>query len=491
MGLREAIKEEKQWTVTTNGAATLNTSGNALLDMLGRAGAMREASVTDKQILFSQAFAEDPDAAVKLLFYVRDIRGGYGERDTFNQMLAHLATINVDSVVKNLWAILEFGRAKDLYALIGTPAEEAMWQFMAEQFNIDYENMKAKKSISLLAKWIATPDSKSEKTKELGKLTAKKLGYDFKHMSEYKKKLREMRKYLDLPEAKMCAGKWDEIEYSKCASKFMLKNRKALQKHDPERYAEFFAKVDAGEEKINTGTLTPCDIIHQVNERYTKELETMWANLADVCKGNALVMADTSGSMTWSASGGMYPIEVAVALAMYFAQRNKGDLKDMFMTFDSRPKFIELNGATLVDNLNIVKRAPWGGSTNLESAFNLLLKTAVNGNVTQEEMPQAIVIVSDMQVNCVRGLDSNNRITFYDAMKDKYRAAGYEMPHVVFWNVNSNRATFHASMSDNGVSLVSGWSVNIFKQVMENIGTTPMELLQAVLSDERYKDIIA
>lgn len=490
MGLREAIKEEKKWTTTENKAVALNTSGDALLDMLGRAGAMREASKVDKQIMFSRAFAENPDAAVKLLFYVRDIRGGYGERDTFNQMFARLATINVDSVVKNLWAVLEFGRAKDLYSLIGTPAENQMWQFMAEQFNIDYDNMKAGNSISLLAKWIATPDSKSEKTRKLGKLTADKLGYDFKHMSEYKKKLRQMRKYLDLPEAKMCAGKWNEIEYSKCSSKFMLKNRKALMKHDPKRYAEYFKKVNAGLEKINTGALTPCDIIHQVIKNYTTELETMWNNLEDVCKGNALVMCDTSGSMTWG-SGELYPIEVAVALAIYFSQRNKGDLKDVFMTFESKPEFVVLDGATLIDNFRIAMKAPWGGSTDLESAFDLLLKTAINGKITQEEMPQAIVIVSDMQVNCVRGLDGKNRITFYDLMKERYRASGYEMPHVVFWNVNAKKATFHASATDNGVSLVSGWSVNVFKQVMENIDTSPMELLDAILSDERYKDIVA
>lgn len=491
MGLREAIKDESQWGKTWNGADTLVTTQSACLDMFGRAGAMRQASKDDKEIMFSRAFAEDKDIAVKLLFYVRDIRGGYGERDTFNQMFAHLASINVESVEKNLWAVLEFGRAKDLYALIGTPAEDAMWAFMKNQFELDLDNMADGKSVSLLAKWIATPDSKSEATKELGKLTAKKLGYSFKTMKEYKQKLRSLRKYLDLPEAKMCAGKWDEIEYSKCASKFLLKNRKALQKHDPERYAEFFKKVEAGEEKINTGTLTPCDIIHNVACNYTPELETMWKNLEDVCNGNALVMCDTSDSMTWNKYGGVYPIEVAVALAIYFAQRNKGDLKDMFMTFDSTPKFVELNASTLRDNYGIVKDAPWGGSTNLEGAFELLLKTCINGHVSQEDMPDALVIVSDMQINCVRGLDSNNRITFYDSMAKRYENAGYKMPQVVFWNVNASNPSFHASKSTDGVSLVSGYSANVFKQVMDNIGTTPYELMMAVVNDERYKDIVA
>lgn len=491
MGLREAIHDEAKWTKTQNGCDTLATTDSACLDMFGRAGAMRQASTEDKVLLFSKAFREDKDIAVKLLFYTRDVRGGYGERDTFNEMFRHLAEINTESVEKNLWAVLEFGRAKDLYSLIGTPAEDAMWQFMKEQFELDLANMAEGKSVSLLAKWMATPDSKVEETKELGKLTAKKLGYSFKTMRDFKTKLRALRKYLDLPEAKMCAGKWDEIEYSKCASKFLLKNRKAFARNDEARWAEFNKKVETGEATMNMGAVNPCDIIHQVNGNYTKDLENMWKSLPDVCKGNALVMCDTSASMTWSCSGGMYPIEVAMALAMYFAERNKGDLKDMFMTFDSTPKFVELSGATLRDNFRIVRNAPWGGSTNLEAAFDLLLKTCIKGKVTAEEMPDAIVIVSDMQINCVRGVDKDNNMTFYDVMKQRYAEAGYEMPQVVFWNVNASNPTFHAAKSNKGVSLVSGYSTNVFKQVMENIGTTPYELMMAIVNSERYAEVVA
>lgn len=489
--LRAAIKEEASWGKTWNGADAKVTTGSACLDLFGRAGAMRHTDVTEKQLLISKAYAEDPDIAVKLLFYVRDIRGGYGERDTFQDMIRHLAEINPDSVHKNIWAILEFGRAKDLYSLIGTPVEGAMWQFMKDQFELDLQNMAEGKSISLLAKWIATPTSQSERTKELGKRTAKYLGYNFKTMSVYKKKLGALRKYLDLPEAKMCTGAWDQIEYSKCASKFLLKNRKAIMKHDGDRYSQYIESVSKGEATMHMDTATPCDIVHQVNSSYTKDLETMWENLPDVCNGNAMIMCDTSDSMTWSSHGGVFPIEVAEALAIYFAQRNKGNLKDLFMTFNSSPRFVELNGATLRDNINIVRRADWGGSTNLEGAFDLLLRTCIDGKVTQEDMPDAIVIVSDMQINCVRGLDSEHRMTFYDVMQQRYADAGYKMPQVVFWNVNASNPTFHATKSASGVSMVSGYSPNVFKQVMDNIGTTPYELMMAIVNSERYKDIVA
>lgn len=485
-----AIKTEMSWGKTWNGADCYKTTLNSCLDMFGRSGAMRQAQISDKQNLFRKAFEENSDIAMKLLFYTRDVRGGYGERDTFNNMFKWLANKHPESVNKNLWAILEYGRAKDLYALIGTNSEDAMWAFMKEQFELDLKNMNAGKSVSLLAKWIATPDASSETTKVLGKKTAKMLGYDYKTMSTYKKKLRALRKYLDIPEAKMATGKWSEIEYSKLSSQCLIKHRVAFARHDENRYADFISKASTGDVKMNTATMTPCDIIHNVRNNYTEDLDTMWSNLTDYCEGNALVMCDTSGSMTWSGNNSMQPIDVAVALSMYFAERNKGELKDVFMTFESNPHLVEIDGINLSQKYHNIMRAPWGGSTNLEGAFNMLLNICKTNNVSQEDMPDALIIISDMQINCVQGI-SNERITFYDAMQRKYEAAGYRLPQVVFWNVNAVNPTFHASATQNGVSMVSGYSPAVFKSVMQNIGRTPLDLMMEIVNSERYADISA
>lgn len=495
MTFREAADNERRWKKTWNGADAYNTSSSACLDLFGRAGSMRSASLSDKLDTFDAAYKEDKDIAVKLLFYTRDIRGGYGERDTFNQMLAHLASVNKESVVKNLWAVLEFGRAKDLYSLIGTPAENDMWQFMKSQFEMDLENMQANKSVSLLAKWIATPDSKSDKTKALGILTAKKLGYSFKTMREYKNNLRALRRYLEIPEAKMATGRWSEIEYSKCASKFLLKYREAFKRHDAVRYEKYLEDVKNGAQKMNMGTTVPCDIIQKVySGNYTPDLEVMWQNLPDMNSGNALVIADTSGSMFdryWTKNKGPLPGVVAYALAIYFAERNKGCLKDLFITFSDRPHFVELKGATLKQKFDTLYTTnDWDSSTNLEAAFDLVLKTAINNKLAPEDMPESLVVISDMQVNCVNGI-SDSRVVFFDAMKQKYEAHGYKLPHVVFWNVNAVNSTFLAAKSDAGVSLVSGYSPNIFEQVLKCIGTTPYELMLEVINSERYKDVKA
>ena len=487
--LADALQTECAWGKTWNGADALTTTFDACLDLFGRAGAMRQSSVKDKQELFRKAFEEENDAAVKLLFYIRDIRGGYGERDTFNDMLVWLADNHPESVAKNLWAVLEYGRAKDLYSLIGTKAEADMWNFMKEQFNLDMKNMNNGKSVSLLAKWIATPDASSVKTAALGKKTAKHLGYDFKTMREYKKNLRALRKYLDIPEAKMCAGKWADIEYSKLASQCLIKHRSAFVRHDRERYVDFIDKASNGEVNMNTASMTPCDIIKQVETNYTPDLDVMWQNLEDICKGNALVICDTSGSM-YGGHNSMKPIHVAIALSMYFAERNKGPIKDTFMTFSSHPQIVKIEGKNLREKYCNMDSSDWGYDTNLEAAFNKLLDICSDYKVPQKDMPDALVIVSDMQINCVHGI-SNNRITFYDEMKARYEAKGYKIPHVVFWNVNAANATFHASANDAGVSLVSGYSPSVFKAVMDNIGTNPLELMLSIINSDRYKEVRA
>lgn len=486
-----AMKSQTSWGKTWNGADCLKTTLNSCLDMFGRSGALRQVSASDKQNIFRKAFEEDSDIAMKLLFYTRDVRGGYGERDTFTDMLVWLANKHPESVEKNLWAVLEYGRAKDLYALIGTKSEGAMWDFMKSQFELDLKNMAAKKSISLLAKWIASPDASSKRTAALGVKTAKMLGYKYTNLSEYKKKLRALRAYLDLPEAKMASGAWSEIEYSKLASQCLIKHKKAWVRHDSDRYQEYLDDVNSGKTKMNTGAMTPCDIIRNVRDDYSKDLDTMWSNLTDYCEGNALVMCDTSGSMTWSGQGQMQPIDVAVALSIYFAERNKGELKNMFMTFESRPHFVEIDGIDLKHKYDNIRRAPWGGSTNLEAAFNELLRICVKGHVSQEDMPEALIIISDMQIDCVDGLTNDGKITFYEHMSREYEKAGYKLPQVVFWNVNASNPTFHATATQNGASMVSGYSPAVFKSVMQNIGVSPLDLMMEIVNSDRYSKITA
>ena len=491
------INEETKCNTIDNEANTTKTTLSRCLDLFGLGESMRSASIEDRQDLFMKAYNEDPETAMKLLFYIRDIRGGYGEKSTFIDMLKWVADNHPESVEKNLWGILEYGKAKDLYCLIGTKCEQAMWSFIKNQFETDVKNMKSGKSISLLAKWLATPDASSKTTAALGKKTAKAIGYDYRNMKSYKILLRRLRRYLDIPEAKMCLGQWNQIEYSKIGSQCLIKYHNAFIKHDTDRYNEFLNKAINGERNIPPRAMGPCEIIREVENNYRSNLDILWMNLEDYCTDNALVVCDTSNSMCGTIGKfKLAPIHVGIALSIYFAERNKGKLKDLFITFSDAPMITEIHGDNLQQKYyNIYNCGNDGLNTNLEAIFDKLLNLCIEHKVPSEDLPKAILIITDMKIDSscsgVYTTGSAKRIAFYDKIKSKYEDYGYILPQIIFWNVNSVNPAFHACGTADGISLVSGYSPSIFKTVMENIGTNPYELMMKVISSDRYSNIIA
>lgn len=488
-----ALNTENAKTKTWNGADALNTTGSKCLDFFGLIGSCRNVHPLKKCTLFDEAFNESPDDAMKLLFYARDIRGGYGERDAFNQIFAHLAETHSDSVIKNIPNVMEFGRAKDLYTLIGTPAETAMWEYIKMQFNEDVENMKNHKPVSLLAKWLATPNASSKKTSKLGVLTAHKIGYTKNQMAEYRKTLSALRTYIKVVEKDMSANEWKNIDYSIVPSNCMLKNKNAFIRHDKDRYNEFINNVNSGKTTMHMNTVTPVDIMSKVLKGDNSvEINTMWKSLPQV-DTNALVVCDTSGSMFGSRYKNVVsPITVAIALSIYFAQHNVDGFKNKFFTFSNTPHLVSIKGDTLLQQYNSIINSDWGMSTNLEAVFDKILKIGIQYNIADKDMPKSILVISDMQINpYVCRQFKKGDITFTNSLKQKFASQGYTLPTIIYWNVNAQNPTFHATATSNGVMFVSGYSTNIMKQVMENIGKTPMDLMNTVLTSDRYKNITA
>lgn len=305
-------------------------------------------------------------------------------------------------------------------------------------------------------------------------------------------KKNKTRRAIDIPEAKMSAGLWSSIDYATVPSKCMLQNRNAFKRHDNDRFTEFMLHVAEETASVHMDTVNHCDIMEKVAcGDNSPEINTMWNSLPAVCEHNALVVADTSASMTWS-SQSMTPFVVASALAIYFAERNAGCFKNKYFTFSDRSEMVEIYGETLLQKYEQIKRNDnWGGSTNLESVFSQILTMGQKYGITQTDMPKSIIVISDMQINphTAEGVNSDGFMTFTEAMKLRYKAAGYELPHVVYWNVNAQKGAFHADMSDNAISLASGYSPNVMKQVMDNIGKTPMDLMLDIIRSDRYKDI--
>lgn len=486
-----AAREESRRKFTENGAEAYSTTSSALLDLFATVGALRSRSEEDIIDIFRSAFNEDKLLAVRTLFYARDIRGGCGERRTFRIIVKWLAENHPETLKNNIKFFGEFGRFDDLYTLVGTPLEKDMWTYMKSVLDEDLANMKANKPVTLLGKWMKSADASSAETRKLGIMSAINLGYKVR---DYKRILKELRRYLDVVECKMCENQWDKIGYSSVPSRAMLLYRKAFAKHDNVRFSDYMNAVASGTEKINATTLYPYDVVEAVLRcSDDKVAEEQWKALPDYLDGaddNILVMADVSGSMCGR------PMNSAVGLALYFAERNHSCFHNLFMTFESKPQFVSINEhASLTENISKIMRASWGGSTNFYGAMKMILDLATRNNIPAEDMPKALVCISDMEFDCANrnycygDSDAAWDATILERAKKDFESAGYALPNIVFWNVNARNDTFHTDKLDKGVLAVSGQSASAFKIVLNSLNMTPYEAMLNTLNSERYSVI--
>lgn len=484
----EAMQYDTNWTKTENGADALKSTTNALLDLFGVIGALRTRNDREVIDLFSKAFVEDKLLAMKMSFYARDVRnGGLGERKVPRVIWEYLALNYPDIMEKNMEFVPHFGRWDDLFIFIDTNLEKAMWYTIGKQWNEDVRNMIAGEPISLMGKWLKSINASSRETVAIAKKTAKALGLS---EVEYRKSLSAFRKYLDIVECKMSRKEFDKITYKAVPSKAMMIYRSSFARNDNEGFTSYIESLVKGETKINASTLFPYEILGKMTGgsgmtiyRKDEVLEAQWKALPNYVSGenNVIVMADTSGSMMGQ------PILSSLGLAMYFAERNKGAYKDVFMTFDSRPSFVTLKGDSLFERIKNVKSI--NANTNLEAGFQLILDVALKNKISNDEMPKALVIISDMEFDQATRTDwgsNKNNMTFYDAMKSKFEKNGYEIPNVIFWNVQSRQNVFHAFSDYKGVQLASGQSPSVFMSIMKNIGLNPVEAMVNTLSNPAY-----
>jgi hypothetical protein len=470
------------YTLTENGAKTNKSTKNAVLDFFALGGALRSRTDQDIINLFMRSYNEDRDLAMKTLFYFRDVRGGQGERKTFRVIANDLASTNAMSILRNFKSIAEMGRWDDFFTFVGTRLEKEAFTFLKAQLDSDILKFKnVEKGISLLAKWLPSENTSSKATRTLAMKFRNFLGATPR---EYRTTLSDLRAYLNVIERDMSANKWAGMNYEKIPSRAHMIYRKAFGRHNQDGYAAYLASVEKGEKKINSSTLYPYDIAEKILDgNGDKTLDAQWAALPNyVPEGsNAIVVADVSGSMRGR------PMASSVALALYFAERNTGIFHNYFMTFSDTPELVEVVGSTVTQKMNNISQASWEGSTNIQGVFNLILQTASESKIPERDMPKKIFIISDMEFN----ICSNNKSTNYETIKNKYRLSGYEMPTLIFWNVNARNNQSPITINDNGTMVVSGQSPSIFESVMKSKVLTPYDMMLEVLMKDRYSDIRA
>lgn len=471
-------------TVTENGAVSNSTTGTSLLDFFSKAGAMRQADEQTIKDAFDMAYMEDKTTALRILFHAADVREGSGERRLFRVCMKHLAQTDTDVARELIQHIPEFTRFDNvLESLSGTPIERDALQFMADQLRKDVDA----KSPTLAGKWAPAENATSPVTRSLGnKLRA------FMHMTPkaYRKMLTELRSRIHIVETPLTRGDFKVIDYTKVPSNASTRYRNTFLAKDEKRYRAFLGKLVKGEVKINSSVLYPYDIAREVRKSHfgvDVTLDEQWKRLPNLLEDNAhngIVVADVSGSMDSQGYGSVAPIDVAISLAVYIAERNTGAFHNHIIRFSAKSEFIDISGRTIQDRLRKAMGDREVANTNLQSVFNMILSRATACKVPQKEMPSVIYVISDMQFDSAV---DDNELTNLAVIKQKYTAAGYKLPRIVFWNVNA-RADTPATINDKGVSLISGASPNILKTAIGGKDCSYQLMLETV-NAPRYRVI--
>lgn len=500
------LKAANNFTYTENGAVTHRTTQSDLLDMFALGGSYRNRTDNDVKILFRKAFAENPVYALKCLFYLRDVRGGQGERRFFRVAIKDLAYQNADAVRRNLIHIPEFGRWDDLYVFVGTPVEADAMHVLRDQLELDVQC----KTPSLLAKWLKSENTSSKDSQYLGNITRKYLGMSHK---QYRKTLSILRQRINVLERLMSENRWDEIEFDKIPSKAGMKYKNAFARHDIERakagaqtYADFAKDTT---KSVNAAVLNPVDIANQIFQYggygyYSAPSQTdrlmwqkYWDNLKDYYNGaeaGDLAIVDVSGSMSGQ------PMNAAVSMGAYMAERCKGPFKDHFITFSNNPALVRFEGVDIYDKFQRARKADWGGSTNIEATFNMMLNVALKNHVPASDMPKTLYIFSDMEFNgcmscgpvstsrwsCGQNIGGLRGInTLLENIAQKWAAYGYDLPRVVFWNLDARQDNIPAL--GGRFSYVSGFSMTMVEEILS--GEDGYSLMMKKLDSERYSRI--
>lgn len=443
---------------TENWAVTLKSSLNKNLDFFFVSGTWWENTNKNEIIeMFNEAFDEDKNLALKNLFNLRDVRQGKGRRRAFRIIWNEVLDKEIREKLKKY--VPEFGRYDDLL-----------------ESNLDYvaELLKDKntENYSLLCKWIP------RRTNHFFKL-AKMLNMN---LSDFRKLLSENTKVV---ESQMCKKEFDKIEYSKIPSLAFKKYRNAFERNDENRFNEFISLVNSGEKKMNASNILPADVYNMFEKGENEEtIKAIWKSFEDiVTEKNFIPVIDVSSSMQW------VPMRNAIGLGVYLAENNKTSFKDFAITFHESPSFIDLTDCEdIIEKFEDVKNAKWWWNTDLQKTFDIILERAKQNNLKDEDMPESVIILSDMEFDQCEWWYRDK--TNLEAIKEKYKEAGFKMPNLLFWNLNGRSWNVVCEENEQWVFMISGFSTNVVKTFMsESRFANARELMEAELLSERYSMI--
>jgi len=468
MSFANAVRNNVPSARTENGMRANASTGSAVLDFFSEVGSARGK---DASASFFSALAENENLAVRALLWSRDVREGAGERAQFRNILAKLDNKNPALAARIMHKVPFLGRWDDLFAYTD-------WANRRAAFDMIKAALDA--GDGLAAKWMPRKGPLAVELTRHFKLTPK----------QYRKLLVGL---TNVVENKMCAKQWDEINFSHVPSVASARYQKAFGRNASEAYSAYIAELKKPqaernpEVKINAGAVYPHDVVKSVYTGNASVADEQWNALPNyVGDAKILPMVDVSGSMgsfSYIQTKGVQPIEVAVALGLYTSSKNTGAFKDLFLTFSNRPEFVTVSGS-LSQRIYKMSNSDWEMNTDLHRAFDEILSVAQRSRVRAEDMPEVLLILSDMQFDrCTRYDDSAVKM-----IARKYEEAGYAVPRIVFWNLRSDTGNTPVSFDSRGVCQVSGFSPSIMKAVLANDleDYTPYNVMLKALEKDRY-----
>lgn len=491
--LLNSMKAASNYAFTENGALTHRSTMNDLLDLFAMGAAYRTRSEEDCILLFKKAYDYDPNYALKCLFYIGDCRGGQGERRFFRVVMKWLAQNHTAVARHNLEYVPFYRRWDDLYCFVDTPLEEEAFKFMKTQLTLDINSGTP----SLLGKWLKSCNSSSKETCRLGELTRKYFNMTHK---QYRKTLTYLRTKINIVEKLMSENRWQDIDFSRIPSKAGFIYRNAFARRDiiKEKYEKFAKDTTT---TVNAGALYPYEVVEKainllcnrwsvvpknvaLDNTERLMINKYWDNLTDYFAGsklNALCMIDTSGSMIGT------PMNVAISLGLYCAEKAGGPFANHYISFSACPQLIECEGVDFCDKVSRIVRTNLCQNTNIEAAFDMVLNTALINHVEQKDLPETILVISDMEFDqASKGFARARAETVMEGIARKWELYGYQMPKLVFWNVNAKSNNI-PMLGEENISFVSGFSPSIFQVIAT--GKNGYELIKETLDSPRYSVI--
>jgi len=471
MNFAQAVEQKRKFNLsnkarTANDMKALKSTQDACVDLFYKVGASRGKDITKE---FSRAYQENKELACRIMLWARDVRKGAGERQLFRDFLLWLEPFNQDFVIALLEKAIELGRWDDLLLEFKTDKVQSYVLSRYRKAIVEEKN-------GLAAKWAPRKGIWAVRLRNAFGMTPK----------QYRKTLVRL---TNVVEQKMCANAWGNIDFNKVPSLAHARYRRAFMRNAEYAFSNYIEQVKQGKAKINASAVYPYDVLRDISSLKHKSyselqhIEVQWNALPNYVKdAKVLPVVDVSGSMfTKLHNSPLKFVDISVALGLYFADKNTGAFKDVICTFSEKPKLMRLGG-NIISKANSLIRADWGYSTNLHATFDLVLNTAKQYNINPTDMPDVIFILSDMQFNQCTEFDDRA----IEMIKRKYHQAGYEVPKIVFWNLNSYE-NVPVKFNEFGVALVSGFSPAIAKNVLENIqDLNPRQVMLSTVMVPRY-----